>query len=324
MKTLLMNNRRIQPLSFLLVAAAVLTTNYCSAQEPEDPVLATIADESIRLSQVEWEFQKSFGNREVGEQLQLELKKKILDRLVGQHLILQSFNDSEILANEDEIKLEVAKLEERLTQTEQQLDDFLKQQSQTLETLKFNFRWQISWKRYLDKTLSDEVMERYFERYHERFDGSQVRVSHLLLKTSETMTVDQVAAVQTKAQSIFEAIQSGTEWKAAVTEHSQAPSAKNGGAIGWIGFDGPMPRTFTDQAFATEVDSVSEPIRTKFGFHLIRCDEKKRGTIQWYDAKKQIQQEAAEELFRRLVTRQEPKSDVQRFNERLDKAKPKE
>jgi peptidyl-prolyl cis-trans isomerase C len=52
------------------------------------------------------------------------------------------------------------------------------------------------------------------------------------------------------------------------------PSGQNGGDLGYFG-RGQMVKEFEDAAFATPVNSVSEPVQTQFGWHLIKVIDKK-------------------------------------------------
>jgi parvulin-like peptidyl-prolyl isomerase len=85
----------------------------------------------------------------------------------------------------------------------------------------------------------------------------QVRASHILVK-------DEGAAKQLKSQ-----IEGGASFEEMAKEHSSCPSKRQGGDLGWFG-KGQMVKPFEDAAFSLNEGKVSDPVKTQFGFHLIK------------------------------------------------------
>jgi len=86
---------------------------------------------------------------------------------------------------------------------------------------------------------------------------NQVRASHILVEDEET-------AKQLKAE-----IEKGTSFEAMAREYSSCPSKAKGGDLGWFG-KGQMVKPFEEAAFSTPENKVSAPIKTQFGYHLIK------------------------------------------------------
>ncbi|MBI3927209.1 MAG: peptidyl-prolyl cis-trans isomerase [Armatimonadetes bacterium] len=85
----------------------------------------------------------------------------------------------------------------------------------------------------------------------------QVRCSHILVKTRE------------EADTLAGKLGEGADFARLAREHSQCPSGKQGGDLGSFG-RGQMVREFEATAFRLEPGQTSEPVKTKFGYHLIR------------------------------------------------------
>jgi parvulin-like peptidyl-prolyl isomerase len=85
---------------------------------------------------------------------------------------------------------------------------------------------------------------------------SQIRASHILVETLEQ-------AVALRSQ-----VTNGGDFAKVALEHSKCPSKAAGGDLGTFG-PGQMVKPFEDAAMSTPVGSVSQPVQTQFGYHLI-------------------------------------------------------
>jgi peptidyl-prolyl cis-trans isomerase C len=91
---------------------------------------------------------------------------------------------------------------------------------------------------------------------------TQARASHILVKTEQ------------QAQQIMKRLADGEEFAAVSKRFSGCPSGKNGGDLGWFG-KGQMVPEFEKVAFEEEVGKVVGPVKTQFGFHVIKVTGKK-------------------------------------------------
>jgi peptidyl-prolyl cis-trans isomerase C len=86
---------------------------------------------------------------------------------------------------------------------------------------------------------------------------SQVRASHILVPTLE------------KAVTLKEQIAAGADFGTLAQQNSSCGSARNGGDLGMFS-RGQMVKPFEDAAFNAEVGTVTDPVQTQFGYHLIK------------------------------------------------------
>ena len=91
---------------------------------------------------------------------------------------------------------------------------------------------------------------------------TEVKASHILVKTEQ------------EALSLLEEIKAGKSFAEAAQEVSMCPSGQNGGDLGYFG-RGLMVKEFEVASFEGEKGSISEPIQTQFGWHLIKVIDKK-------------------------------------------------
>ena len=118
-------------------------------------------------------------------------------------------------------------------------------------------------------TISDREVEDYYNANSERFMGEEVvSASHILVATEE------------EAREIYGRIASGeSTFEEEALAHSTCPSKANGGNLGEFG-RGQMVPEFDKAVFEMEVGEItSEPVKTQFGYHLIKLNEKKEAAI---------------------------------------------
>ena len=85
---------------------------------------------------------------------------------------------------------------------------------------------------------------------------SKVTASHILVESEEF------------AEQLMEQVTTGESFARLAQEYSKCPSGKIGGSLGQFG-RGQMVQPFEDVAFNLEVGSVTGPVKTQFGYHLI-------------------------------------------------------
>jgi peptidyl-prolyl cis-trans isomerase SurA len=90
---------------------------------------------------------------------------------------------------------------------------------------------------------------------------------------------DAFEAARAQADSLLQRIRAGEDFAALAREYSADPgSGAQGGDLGWFR-RGQMVREFEETAFALPPDSVSEPVRTEFGYHLIKVDRSRPSEV---------------------------------------------
>ena len=72
-----------------------------------------------------------------------------------------------------------------------------------------------------------------------------------------------------EAKDLVQKMSDGTSFEDLAEKFSKCPSGKNGGDLGEFG-KGRMVKEFEDVAFGLDIDQVSEPIKTQFGYHIIK------------------------------------------------------
>jgi len=91
---------------------------------------------------------------------------------------------------------------------------------------------------------------------------THVHAGHILVKTEQ------------EAKQIAKEIKEGYDFRKLAMLKSNCPSGKRGGDLGWFG-RGKMVRAFELAAFSLKKGEVSEPVKTEFGWHIIKVYDTK-------------------------------------------------
>lgn len=147
----------------------------------------------------------------------------------------------------------------------------------------------------------------------------RVRAAHIMLLSPKDAGKEQKEAVKNKIDDIYEELKNGKDFKDAVNEYSQdANSARRGGDLGWFR-SGDMVPEFSEAAYSIEnIGDISEPVRTAFGWHIIKLLDK-QSLEPFEDIKEEIRQKISylpqSELSKTVVIdRLKEKYDFEDFN----------
>ncbi len=194
---------------------------------------------------------------------------------------------------------------EKIEPNEQEIADYYekhKDNYKTQEKVKLDYL-ELS----VDELMSDisvdqSELENYYDDQKQRFaEQDQVSARHILIEIDPE--ADSAASEQALAtiKELQEKIKNGESFDELAKSQSQdLGSAQQGGDLGFFG-KGMMDEAFEEVAFALEIGEVSEPVRSQFGYHLIKLEEKKPGGEKSLgDVKNEITQELKKQKAQRL------------------------
>ena len=240
------------------VVLSLLTTQLAWGQN--DPTLLTVDGVDVTKSEFENIYKKN--NKEV------EVTKASLDEYL------------ELFVN---FKLKVREAEELGMDT---VTKFVKELQ--------GYRAQLARPYLVDNEMSDELIKEAYDRL-----TKEVRASHILIKVAANAAPEDTAAAYKKIMELRKRIVAGEDFAkvAKGPGGSEDPSAaKNGGDLGYFTAL-QMVYPFENAAFETPVGEVSNPLRTRFGYHIIKVVDKReaRGTIRTSHILVQVLEDASNE-----------------------------
>lgn len=144
------------------------------------------------------------------------------------------------------------------------------------------------------------------ERYEAQKDNyrtpEQRRASHILIQVAADADEQTEQAARSKIDELYEQIKGGASFADLAKKHSDDPgSAAQGGDLGFFGV-GIMDPAFEKATFALSPGGLSEPVRSSFGYHLIKLEEVKGGGTKSFEEVREaigneIKRESAEKVF---------------------------
>ncbi len=236
-----------------------------------DKVLAKVGALTVTESEVN-EFIASLGARGAGYNTP-EGRRVILEQLIGNKLLLQDARRN-LIEGEAEFRAELARLKERL-----------------LISYAGN-------KIIAGVKVSDEDVKKYYEENKDQFvKGESVNASHILVDTEE------------KALELLSKIRAGEiSFEDAARENSTCPSGQQGGNLGTF-TRGQMVPEFDKAVFEMQAGEISEaPVKTQFGYHLIKLIEKSESEAASFD-------EVKGELTEMLLTEKRREAYEKKINQ---------
>ncbi len=154
--------------------------------------------------------------------------------------------------------------------------------------------------------VSDKEIEKYYNENRSKFfEPEQRHIRHILIRIKKQ---DKGGVEARKlALSILEKIKNGADFAKMAKKYSQGPSATRGGDIGWIK-KGDTVKPFEDLAFSLKKGEVGGPVKTIFGYHLIKVEDIKKAHYQSLNEVK--------DKIRDILAREKANDNIEEF---LDK-----
>jgi len=252
-----------------ILSAVLLTTSIASAQ-----ALVTVNGKEISQKDVETALMNATQGRfnQVPPEKQAQFRKQVLEQLVGRELVYQDSKKTGIIKSK-EFKEEYKKVQ---------------------EILKKDIAIQI-WKKKLAEKIkvSNKELKKYYDENKEEFkEKESVHARHILLKTQ-----DEADAIVKEVKSL-----KGDALKSKFIElaksKSTGPSGPKGGDLGFFA-QGQMVPEFNSEVFGMKVGTVSKPVKTQFGFHVIYLEDKREAKkLSFTEVKSFIEQRLKMEKFK--------------------------
>jgi parvulin-like peptidyl-prolyl isomerase len=239
-----------------------------------------------------------------------------VDTLVNTRLVTQFLNRQRIAVPPAKIDEELAKLEQGLKEQGKTLATTLQENGFSADEIRKEIQDRLRWIQYVNSKATDAELKKYATEHHDLFSGTQVRASHILLRTEPNASAADKEKVKQKLLGIKKEIESGKiSFADAANKYSEDPANAGGGGgdLDFFSLSSGFIPEFTDVAFKLKEGSISNPVETPYGYHLIQVTDRKEGRpIDVEQNKPYVTSVYAGELQKNLLTeaRKTAKIDV--------------
>ncbi len=246
--------------------------------ETENDVIATVNGEEI--------FRKDFDRRmnvirRMNQDVTRSVQIQVVNQLAKKVLLKQFVEGQNIDVSDEEVQGELEKIQYFLksnpNNSEKTLEEILGTQGSSISALEGEVRRTLALSKYLDESVDDGEKRSYFEANKSAFNGEKVKTSHILIDTTELKTDAELEKARQKIEEVKKEIDNGADFAEMARKYSTCPSAENGGDIGFFQRKGSIVEEFAKVAFSMEVGEISEPVKTQFGYHIIKVTDKEEG-----------------------------------------------
>jgi peptidyl-prolyl cis-trans isomerase D len=150
--------------------------------------------------------------------------------------------------------------------------------------------------------ITNEEIQDYYESNTEKFKTQKtVEARHILIKLDQTSNHETVEKKRKTALDILKLAREGIDFSELAKQYSEGPSKDRGGYLGEFKKNA-MVKPFAEKAFQMKAGEISEPVRTQYGWHIIKVEKVNEATdVSFKDAEDKIRNKLLEERAKNLA-----------------------
>lgn len=269
-----------------------------------DRVAAVVNNDVIALSEVEAraapDLQRLRGEPDAAKRAELRgvLVKRVLDGLIGEKLMDAQVRELNIDVSDAEVDLGVDDVKRQNNVDGAQFEQLLAQEGYTVPAFRQFMKKHLSKLKLVNlkvrskvKVTEEDMKAEYNKVSRDELQDFEVRARHILVQVQPKATPEQAEQARLKAVALMtEAKKPGVDFGNLAKAKSEGPSASDGGDLGFFK-RGVMVGEFDKVAFGMPIGGISEPVRTKFGWHVIKVEERRAMAAKPYEELKDVLRE---------------------------------
>jgi peptidyl-prolyl cis-trans isomerase C len=260
-------------LALLAVAALALAFGLRAVAQNADQIVARVNGTDIKASDI------AIAEEDIGANLQQippESRREYLTSYLTDMALVAKAAEGRKLADGEEFKQRLAYYRSKIL-----MDLLLQSEAKA--------------------AVSDAAMHQLYDEAARQMAGQQeVRARHILVKTEE------------EANAVIAELKNGADFAELAKKKSTDPGASEGGDLGYFPKDEMVPE-FAEAAFKLEKGQVSEPVHTRFGWHVIKVEDKRERQVPTFE---QVREQLATHLVRKaqaeLITKLRADAKIER------------
>lgn len=267
-----------------------------AATQVLDGIAAVVNDEIITISEVREamvmeaaDLQNRFRGPMLEEKMQ-GLYQYTLQPMIDFHLQLARARELKVGVTEAEVDSQMAQFKNQNQISDAEFEQMLASRGISMEA----YRKQIRDNLLISRVVNIEVRSRLaideaelreaYQRQQENYSiAGEVTVSHILFLVPERASEAEDMAAKRKAEAVLAQIRAGDDFETLARQSSDGPSAERGGLLGTFRTGELLPG-FEEAIENLKPGEVSDVVRTRIGWHIIRLEDKKAGNYQPFES----------------------------------------
>jgi len=305
-----MTSRRALPAAVFLLLAPL------ARAELVDRVAAVVNNDIITLSEVEKRAapelarvsQETTGPERA--QKRAQALKRTLDTLIDEKLVDNELKELKVTIGDKEVDAAIEEVKKSYNLNDDQLQQAVGREGFTIAEYRETMRKQIGRYKLISEKVrknvkvSDADVKTEYERMT-RAEGEdyEVHIRHILIAVPRTAAQAAVEQARRKAEAVAaEARQPGIDFAELAKKRSEGSSSSDGGDLGFFK-RGTMVPEFERVAFSLKTGEVSDPVRTQFGWHVLKLEEiRKLGMKPLDEVRPEIEERLRRQQAERLTS----------------------
>ncbi|MFV1950812.1 MAG: peptidylprolyl isomerase [Nitrospinota bacterium] len=277
-------NSKFTIIIFVVSVVISLLVSSHARCEIVDRVAAKVRGDIITLSEVRERtlLVKEKIRPEMNKDIKIkDIERMVIDMIIAERLQLDYAKKIGIEVTDEDIYTAIKDIKEKNSLTDKMLETLLEKDGQTIDNYRARIREQLILSKVVDYEvksrirIDDNEIKGYYEEHLNSFlMPEEVNIRHILFLCNEDTSREEEERIREKALSVLKRVREDEDFIELVKIYSEDPSASSGGDLGFFK-KGTMLAPLEKAAFSLKVGEVSDQVRTKYGFHIIRVEGKK-------------------------------------------------
>ncbi len=253
---------------------------------------------------------RKFTQTRLGQDVRLDeltagrVPKRLVEEFINAELIKAEVRGTGIQVRNADIDAYITRVRKRNNLTLAQLTAALKRDGKEMEQYREQIRDELERGELIDRNVRQKVhitqgdAQRYYDANPHRFLADmKVHLRHIMLEVEEGAPSDRAQTVLGRVRELRQEALDGADFAALARAHSQGAGASEGGDIGWLQPDS-LPDSLARVAAVLDKGSISQPVRTNLGYHLVKVEDRQGGQQLPFTA---VSEQISQELYRKTL-----------------------
>ena len=227
------------------------------------------------------------------------LERQLLERLIVERAQVQLAQETSLRVDDATLERAIERIAGNNKLSVEQLREALEKDGVAWNRFRDEIRTEILLTRLRERevdsrvVVTDAEIDNFIANNPDAFSGQEFAVAHILLRTPEGATPQQIEAVARRAEQVMTRLRSGEDFARVAAEVSDAPDGLSGGSLGWRPLDR-LPGLFADAVRRMQPGETSPILRSAAGLHIVRLVERRGGGA---EAVQQLEQTRARHIL---------------------------